>query len=147
MNEPVLARCGVIEPLPPMSAAAVEKVRQLEEEVLKLPQVPIVTEHALHAGMYARTIRIPAGVVLTGAVIRIPTVLVISGDALVYGDDGPRRFSGYHVTLGAAGRKQAFFALEETHLTMFFPTAARTVDAAEREFTEEYENLLSRKEA
>lgn len=133
--------------LPAMSADAVEAVRRLEEASLRQPQVDIPTAHTFHAGLYARTIMIPAGVVLTGAEIKISTLLVINGDVLVYGDDGPVHFIGYHVTLGAVGRKQAFYALADTHLTMLFATQADTVEAAEEEFTDEYERLFSRRDA
>lgn len=142
---PALSPASIV-PLPPMSLGAVAAVRRLEEATLKLPQVEIHTNHVLHAGMYARTIVIPSGVVLTGAEIKISTVLIINGDTLVYGEDGPVRFIGYHVTLGAVGRKQAFYALADTHLTMLFPTTAKTVEEAEMEFTDEYEKLMSRRE-
>lgn len=147
-NSPALfpASIASIVPLPPMSVGAVAAVRRLEEATLQMPQVDISTDHVLHAGMYARTVVIPAGVVITGAEIKIPTVLIINGDTLVYGENGPVRFIGYHVTLGAVGRKQAFYALADTHLTMLFPTAAKTVEEAEMEFTDEYEKLSSRRE-
>lgn len=136
---------SVVCPLPPMSPASVEAVRTLEDLALQLPQINIDTAHTLHAGMYARTIMIPAGILITGVRIKIPTVLIISGDAFVYGDDGPVRFTGYHVTLGAVGRKQAFFAMSDTWLTMMFPSAAKTVSEAEDEFTDEPERLGSRR--
>lgn len=131
--------------LPAMGLNEVERVQQLERAALELPQVPIHIDHAFHAGMYARTIKIPAGVVLTGAQIKIPTILIISGDVLIYGENGSSRYTGYHVALGECGRKQAFYALLDTYLTMLFPTAATTVDAAEKAFTDEYEKLFSRK--
>jgi hypothetical protein len=129
-----------------MGQGEVENVRQLENVALGLPQVDIPTDHVFHAGMYARTIKIPAGVLLTGAQIKIPTILIISGDALIYGESGATRYAGYHVALGQCGRKQAFCALQDTYLTMLFPTGATTVDAAEMQFTDEYGMLLSRKE-
>jgi hypothetical protein len=129
-----------------MERSEVESVRRLESAALDLPQVHIPTDHVFHAGMYARTIMIPAGVVLTGVQIKIPTILIISGDTLVYGENGPTRYAGYHVALGQSGRKQAFYALRDTYLTMLFPSCAATVDEAERQFTDEYENLFSRKE-
>ncbi len=132
--------------LPVMGQKEVESVRQLEDAALGLPQVPIQTDHVFHAGMYARTIMIPAGVALTGAQIKIPTILIISGDTLIYGESGSTRYTGYHVALGQCGRKQAFYALQDTYLTMLFPTDATTVDEAEKAFTDEYEKLLSRKE-
>ena len=137
---------GTTANLPGMGPGEVERVRQLEQAALVLPQAPIPTDHVFHAGMYARTIMIPAGVALTGAQIKIPTLLIISGDTLIYGENGPVRYAGYHVALGRCGRKQAFYALRDTYLTMLFPTGATSVDAAEREFTDEYEKLFSRKE-
>lgn len=138
---------GTTTNLPVMGQREIESVRQLESAAMELPQVPIQTDHVFHAGMYARTIKIPAGVVLTGAQIKIPTILIISGDTLVYGETGSTRYTGYHVALGKSGRKQAFCALQDTYLTMLFPTDATTADEAEREFTDEYEKLLSRKES
>lgn len=129
-----------------MGQNGINKVRQLESVALELPQVHIPTDHVFHAGMYARTIKIPAGVVLTGAQIKIPTILIISGDTLVCGEDGATRYTGYHVALGQCWRKQAFYALQDTYFTMLFPTDAATVDEAERQFTDEYEKLFSRKE-
>ncbi len=143
---PGTAAGGTTAHLPTMGQNEVDAVRRLEQAALALPQVPIPTDHVFHAGMYARTIKIPAGVALTGAEIKIATILIISGDVLIYGEKGPVRYAGYHVALGQAGRKQAFYALQDTYLTMLFPTGATTVDAAEREFTDEYEKLFSRKE-
>lgn len=129
-----------------MSDEAIRKVQDLERLNTMLPQVAIDTHHALHAGMYARTIRIPAGVMLTGAKIKIPTVLILSGDAEVYTGDKSVRLTGYHVITADAGRKQAFLAYADTYLTMLFPTDAQTVAQAENEFTDEADSLLSRKQ-
>lgn len=127
-----------------MSSKMTDAVRQLEQEILNSPQTEIVTQHVLHAGMYARTIMIPSGVVLTGALIKIPTLLIVNGDVMIYRDDGPVRISGHNVMLGAAGRKQAFVAVSDTYLTMIFPTDAKTVSTAEAEFTDDYARLMSR---
>ena len=137
---------GTTAQLPVMGQKEVDAVRRLETAAMDMPQVDIPTDHVFHAGLYARTIKIPAGVMLTGAQIKIPTVLIISGDTLVYGEDGPVRYTGYHVCTGQGGRKQAFLAIEDTFLTMLFATNATTTDAAERQFTDEYELLFSRKE-
>ena len=141
-----LIPAGTTTNLPAMGQNEVDGVRQLENAAMLLPQVHIPTDHAFHAGMYARTIKIPAGVALTGAQIKIPTILIISGDTLIYGENGATRYTGYHVALGKSGRKQAFYALQDTYLTMLFPTDATTVEAAERAFTDEHDKLLSRKE-
>ena len=137
---------ALVQHLAAMSPAAVAAVTELEDRVLQCPQIEIATEHAFHAGMYARTIKLAAGTVLTGALIKIPTILIISGDALVYTDEGTVQMTGYNVMLGAAGRKQAFVAVADTFLTMIFPSTARTVEEAEAEFTDEADKLFSRRD-
>lgn len=133
--------------LPPMSEECVESVRRLEAAVKQMPQIEIATEHVFHAGLYGRTILMPAGTVLVGVQIQIPTLLIIAGDCQMIGDDGPVRFAGYHVTRGQAGRKAGFLALGDTWLTMLFATDAKTVEEAENEFTNEPDNLGSRRYA
>lgn len=96
--------------------------------------------------VYTRTIRIPKDVVLTGALIKIATVLTISGDVEVFGNDGLTRLTGYHVLAGAAGRKQAYLALQDTYVTMSFATKATTIEEVEEEFTDEAALLLSRRQ-
>ena len=138
--------------IPAMSAHAIDNVRRLEAASLaEMPQVVLAVDHALHAGMYARTVTIPANGLITGVLIKIATLLILQGDAIVYiGDDGEdatghTRITGYHVLRAGAGRKQAFLALAETHLTMLFPTGAKTVEEAEAEFTDEVHMLQSRR--
>jgi hypothetical protein len=127
-----------------MSHDAIDRVRRLEDAALALPQVPIETTHVLHAGLYARTIRVPAGVLITGVLIKIATLVIVDGDVLMHVVGSPVRLEGHHVLPAAAGRKQAFLARTDTHITMIFATAARSVEAAEREFTDEIGNLVSR---
>lgn len=133
--------------LPAMTSEEVARVQALESHLMQLPQVAIATQHHFHAGLYARTIRIPAGVMLTGAMIKIPTLLILSGHATVFIGGQAQDLAGYHVLPGRAGRKQAFLAHIDTDLTMLFATTATTVEQAEEEFTDEADLLLSRKQA
>ena len=130
-----------------MTPEAIDKVRQLEARTAELEQVEIPTDHVLHGGMYARTIKIPAGVLLTGAHIKRSTMLVISGHVTVFVGDGSIEITGYQVLPASAGRKQAFLAHTDTFVTMLFPSEAATVEAAENEFTDEADRLLSRRQA
>ena len=129
--------------LPATDQATLEKVYAIENHLLSLPQVEISTAHTIHAGIYSRTIMIPAGTVLTGALIKIPTTLIVSGDCLVTVDDKTKHIVGHHVFCAHAGRKQVFVANQDTHLTMLFCTDAKTVNDAERQFTDEWEMLFS----
>lgn len=127
----------------PMSEREIDNVRQLEALSLAQPQVPIMTDHVIHGGMYCRTVFIPAGVMITGALIKVATILIVHGNAVVYIDGGPMEVTGYNVVPASAGRKQAFVAREDTWLTMVFPSKAKDVDEAEREFTDENDLLAS----
>lgn len=137
---------AAVMPLPAMSPDDVDKVRQLEEVMRKCPQAYLETEHTIHAGVYSRTIKLPKDHTIAGVTIKIPTILILNGDVLTYGDGGQTcRITGYHVALGQAGRKQAFHALADTWMTMIFATDARDVEEAEEEFTDEPEMLGSRR--
>lgn len=131
----------------PMTPEAIDKVRQLEARTAELEQVEIPTDHVLHGGMYARTIKIPAGVLLTGALIKRATTLVISGNVTVFIGAGTIEIAGYQVLPASAGRKQAFLAHADTFVTMLFPSEAASIEAAENEFTDEADRLLSRRQA
>ena len=147
----IAARWEAIEP-PAADAALFAHVLYDIEDVLPflekangvLPQVPITTYHLIHAGLYARTITIPAGVLLTGALIKRSTLVILNGDVTVANGDKSERLIGYNVLPASAHRKQGFFAHADTQITMLFATSARDVQSAEEEFTDEAHRLFSR---
>jgi hypothetical protein len=129
----------------PMSIQAIDKVRALEAVTKDMPQAEVVTWHVLHGGVYSRTIKIDAGVMLTGALVKVATTLTVSGDIVVFADNERIRLTGYHVLPASAGRKQAFIAIADTMLTMAFHTEATSIEQAEVEFTDDVDQLMSRK--
>lgn len=135
----------IVHTLKKMPKASIDKVRELEAETAKQPQVHIETQHSFHAGMYARTICIPAGVVIVGAFIKIPTILIFAGDAIVYTGEGAQHWKGYFQMNSPKDRKLSFVANQPSFLTMLFVTSATTVEEAEEEFTSEADNLMTRK--
>jgi hypothetical protein len=128
-----------------MNDALLEKLTHIQNEILEKPQVEINTEHVIHGGMYIRTIRLGPEVVLVGALVKVSTVLIVSGKTAVFTGEGWIQLDGYHVIPARAGRKQIFVTREETSITMIFRTDAKTVEEAEEEFTDEAEALMSRK--
>ena len=130
--------------IPAMSDRSIGNVYELENIVLSQPQIPVPTQHVLHGGMYARTIMIPAGIVLTGALIKVATTLVVSGEVIVYIGDTCKKLIGYNVFAASSNRKQAFVAITDTYLTMVFPSKVKTIEEAEMEFTDDFERLMSR---
>lgn len=130
--------------IPPMSPRMIEKVRALEHLSRKHKQVKIRVHDYLHGGMYVRTVKIPAGVMITGVHIVVETNLVVNGHAMIHTGVEWVEVDGYNVFACAAHRKQVFVAVSDIELTMFFPTDAKTVKEAEERFTDEASMLQSR---
>lgn len=101
----------------------------------------IELEHAFHAGLYARTLRAPAGVVLANALIRVPTILIVSGDCTITDTERTFRVQGYRVLKGAANRMCMVYTNEATVFTMLYATSAKTVEEAEAEFADPKDKL------
>lgn len=121
--------------------------RVQEFMLAETPQIPIRTEHVIHGGMYARTIRLQPGTLICGCHYIVPTMLVVNGTARVYVADGWMDMAGYNVLPASSGRKQLFLAITEVEITMLFATSAKTVQEAENEFTDEADLLVSRRDS
>lgn len=121
-------------------------LHEYEDRILGQEPIELPTEHVIHAGMYVRTIAMPAGLVLTGAFIKRATLVIVTGSAAVLVGEEWLRLDGYNVLPASAGRKQVFVSYSSVIISMAFPTSARTVEEAEREFTDEADRLLSRRQ-
>ena len=139
-----LANLGNV--LPPITPEALRKVCCAEDIIRQsFPELPVQTEHIIHGGMYARTVRLPAGSIITGALLKVPTILIVNGSVRMMAGDQWFDLDGYQIMPARAGRKQVFLMREPTEITMIFPTKAKTVEEAEAEFTDELGKLLSRR--
>lgn len=130
--------------IPATTPEGLEKIAPIEAKMRSMPQIDLVTEHVLHAGMYARTIRLAARVAITSVLIKIPTIIAIHGNCRVFAGDSWSDIEGYCVIPASAGRKMIYITAAPTEITMVFPSNAKTVEEAECQFTDDYEQLLSR---
>jgi hypothetical protein len=90
------------------------KVLALQNELLKMPQADIVTEHIFKPSVYERKITIPAWTVLTGAEHKTPYhVRVEKGTIAVNTDDGVKVFTGPCDFPANAGMQRAGRVFEE----------------------------------
>ena len=110
------------------------------------PQTPLVTEHLLHGGMYARTIRRETDSVTIGSLVNKATILIVHGDCSMLVGDKRVELTGYNVLVGLPGRKSFSWTHSPVEMTMIFSTAARTVEEAEDEIFAEADQLISRKD-
>jgi hypothetical protein len=124
---------------------ALAQTYRLQEELLKVSDVEVVTDHVIHGGIYTRTIRLAPEIVLVGALIKIPTTLIVSGRTAVFTGAEWIELEGVHIIPARAGRKQTFVTRADTTIIMSFRTDAKTVAEAETEFTDEAEQLVSQR--
>lgn len=118
---------------------------EIEKEFAALKQVErFETWHVLHGGIYSRMICVKAGEAITGALIKIPTTLTISGSMKVLVGDHVYNVDGYEIVAAPANRKQVMYAISDTYVTMSFKTKALTIEDAEACFTDESHRLISR---
>lgn len=91
-----------------------QQVDALQVELLKMPQVDIVTTHVFTPGVYERKITIPAWTVLTGAEHKTPyRVRLEKGTIAVNTDDGTKVFTAPIEFLAKAGMQRAGRVFEE----------------------------------
>jgi hypothetical protein len=102
------------------------------------------TDHVLHAGTYARTMKLEAGHVLVGTVVQVDTVVIFHGKAKVFVGYGWVLLDGYHVIPASAMRQQVFESITDCYITAIFATDATTVEEAEAQATSTPNALLSR---
>lgn len=121
------------------------KVKRLEAILSEFPQVDMATTHVLSGGVYARTVFIPAGTVVTGATHRKDHICVIDGDVETVLDGVPQRIAGRLVLKGEAGVKRAVYAHEDTLWTTICQTELTDIAKIEEELVEEPETLQTRK--
>lgn len=127
------------------NAMSIAAVMEAEKRILAAPQIELQTEHVIHGGMYARTIRLQPEQVISGAHFLVPTILIVSGNCLAFTGERWIELAGFQVIAASTGRKQIFVARQDTAITMIFRTDAKTVEEAEAEFTDEHERLMSRR--
>jgi hypothetical protein len=95
-------------------------IYRLEAELLKLPQVDMPVDHAFCAGLYARTMHIPAGTALTGAIHREESFFMVrKGSLIVSTDNGPRTLGPGDMSVSKIGTKRAGIALTDVEVTTF----------------------------
>lgn len=127
-----------LEALPAVSMR--DKVRAIEAEMLRMPQVEMpVTHHFANKGTalgtYARELFIPKGTVLTGKIHKFEQINIMSkGDISVLTEDGIRRVQAPFTIVSPAGTKRIAYAHEDTVWTTIHSTAETDLEKIETQF-------------
>ena len=111
-----------------------EQIERLEGVLLQVEQqgggIELDTWHHFADGLVARTIMIPAGACLTGAVHKAEHLNVCHGDITVWTEQGMRRLTGYHVLPSLPGAKRVGLAHAQTFWTTVHANPANERDIA-----------------
>lgn len=115
-------------------------IRELEDQVRAMPnQYLCPVQQSIHAGIYTRICEMPANSITIGALMKIPTMLIVVGDCTMTIGDQEKAINvhGFACFQAPAGRKTAFRCYSDTKVIMSFATKAKTCEEARWEFTDE----------
>lgn len=112
-------------------------VREVEDRIRRAPQVYIPVDESLHEGVYTRVAHVPANIVLTGALMKVPTTLLIFGWCVLTRGDHLITVNGFAGFKASAGRKTVFRTYGATDIVMSFATKAKSLEEARKEFTDD----------
>lgn len=124
-----------------------DKIQQLKEESLKLPQVDIPLKHYFSTGVYAREMYVKAGTTITGKIHKDSTVdILLEGVIIVVDDQGiPRKLSAPMIFESQPGISKAGHVLQDVRWITIHGTKSDSQDipSLERELVvENYQQYL-----
>lgn len=113
-----------------------EQILRLEARMRELPAIEIETLHHFAPGIYAREIRIPKGVLLTGKIHRTEHLSIISKGRLTFVSANASRMTveAPYTLVSKPGAKRAIYAHEDSVWTCIHPTTETDLDRLEEIF-------------
>ena len=119
------------------------QISQFEQELRKLPQFDVPTDHTFGPGFYSRTIHLPAGATLTGKVHATEHIFILSkGELLVVTEDGRQHLKAPCQVVCRAGVKRAGYALTDVVCTNVHITEETDLERLEALLIEPEDDLL-----
>jgi hypothetical protein len=123
-----------------------DKIAAAENIILSAQQIELEVIHHFSPGIYAREMRIPAGVVLTGMIHKTEHLCILNGDIEIASEQGSGRYTGYHTFLSKPGVKRIGSTYADTVFTTIHATLETDVAKLEEmlvvETYEQYEAFL-----
>lgn len=113
-----------------------DKVSLIEAEMLKHERIEIPVRHDFSPGLYARTITIPAGTLLTGRIHLYEQLNILSGGEIdVLTHEGMKRVKAPFIVVSPPGTKRVAYAHTECTWTTILATDETDPDKIEAAFT------------
>ena len=123
------------------SISTKDKIFAAEAFLKEQPQIEIPVQHHFSQGVYARTIIIPAGVILTGDIHKFKQLNILSkGRMQVYTEEGIREVEASFIVVSPPGTKRIAHTLTECVWTTIHGTEETDVEIIRSKFIAKDEN-------
>jgi hypothetical protein len=118
--------------------AKIDSIWKLQEAILEMPQVDVITNHFWLNGMYIRQGHMPAGMLIVGKVHKQDHFIIVTkGSVQVSDEQGSRTVNQGEVIQAFKGTKRALLALEDSTWINIHRTNETDLDKLEEELVEE----------
>jgi mannose-6-phosphate isomerase-like protein (cupin superfamily) len=112
-------------------------VQNLQEALVKLPQVELPTQHFFADGMYLRYLPRPKGCAIVGKVHKKEHFyMVLSGEILIVGDGKRERVKAPAIFVCKPGTKRAVYAIEDSVCATVHRVSSHDLAEIEEELVE-----------
>ena len=112
-----------------------DKVLMAEAFLKEQPQVQLETNHYFSKGVYAREIKIPAGIILTGEIHKFENLNILSkGSMQVSTEDGIKEVEAPFTVVSPAGTKRIAYTLSDCVWTTIHGTNETDLKIIEHTF-------------
>ena len=123
------------------------EILRIEQELLKMPQVELPIEHYQIDGVYARSMFIPAGTILTGKIHNFESIAILAkGRIRITNGTDSYIISEGHIMIDQPGVKRLGYAETDVIFITVHRTDTTEIDDIEKELVsatfEEYEQQL-----
>lgn len=116
----------------------IDKIYNLQSEMVKLPQVELQTKHLFHGGMYCREVFRNAGVVIVGKVHKKEHLyMIVSGTVTVNTNEEIKTITGPCIIPSKIGTKRVVYAETDAICMTIHRTDATTLEEVEEDLVED----------
>lgn len=120
-----------------------DQIDRLQNEMVKMPQVELQTEHYFSDGMYCRKVFRPAGALIVGKVHKKPHFfLCAKGEIIAWTENGMKKMQAGDVISSLPGTKRVTLALTDAIGITIHQTEKTDLDEIEAELIEEDKTAL-----
>jgi mannose-6-phosphate isomerase-like protein (cupin superfamily) len=120
-----------------------EQINRLQNEMVKMPQVDLKTDHYFSDGMYCRKVFRPAGTVIVGKVHKKDHFFMcVSGEIIAWTENGMKTLKAGDIIASKSGTKRVTLAVKDSIGVTVHATEKTDLDEIEAELIEPDELAL-----